>query len=48
MGEVENERLRKGLCLGRSYRVSRYKLLALDLYSPQLDSKIAEGSDLFF
>lgn len=37
VGEVENERLRKGLCLGRGYRVSGGKLGTLDLDFPQLD-----------
>lgn len=48
MGEVENVSFRKGLCLGTVYTVSRCKLVALDLYFPQIDYKIVEGKGLFF
>lgn len=48
MGEVENRRLRKGLCLKTVYMMSRCQLVAFDLYFPQLDCKIAEGRHLLF
>lgn len=48
MGEVENGRLRKGLCFGTRYTVSRRQRAALDFYFLQLDGKIAEDRDLFF